>query len=50
MAEVIIRRKARKITNETEALNFAKAVKKAAIPLNTKPKDLEVLQDKREEQ
>jgi len=46
----IIRRKARKIATESEALDFAKAVKKASIPLNTKPKGLLVMQDKSEEQ
>jgi len=40
MTKVIIRRKARKITNELDALDFAKAVNKASIPLNTKPKGL----------
>ena len=50
MTKVIIRRKVRKITNELDALDFAKAVKKASIPLNTKPKGLEVMQDKSEEQ
>ncbi|MBL1418281.1 MAG: hypothetical protein COB27_015585 [Moritella sp.] len=46
----VIRRKARKITNESEALDFAKAVNKASLPLNTKPKRLLVMPDKREEQ
>jgi hypothetical protein len=50
MTEVTIRRKARKIINESEALAFAKSVKAASIPLNTKPKGLLVMQDKKEEQ
>jgi len=50
MAEVIIRRKARKITNESQALAFSKAVKSASIPLNTKQKGLLVMPGKREEQ
>jgi len=50
MTKVIIRRKARKITNELDALDFAKAVNKASIPLNTKPKGLVLIRDKSEEQ
>ncbi|WP_178138393.1 hypothetical protein [Moritella viscosa] len=49
MAKVIIRRKARKITNESEAIAFAKSVKVASIPLNTKPKGLLVMPIKRED-
>jgi len=36
MGEVIVRRKTRKITTESQASAFAKAVKNASIPLKTK--------------